>query len=68
VLLIIFVWLSPQMVAGCQAAAGFSVGEITALVFTGALSLETGKPHNQSFMEWYEGKRWSKLIDYPCCW
>ena len=56
------------MVAGCQAAAGFSVGEITALVFTGALSLETGKPHNQSFMEWYEGKRWSKLIDYPCCW
>lgn len=36
---------SPQMVDSCQAAAGFRVGEITALVFTGALSLETGEPH-----------------------
>jgi len=32
----------PQMVTNCRAAAGFSVGEITAYVFAGALSIETG--------------------------
>lgn len=33
---------SPEMFAGCKAAAGFSVGELTALIFAGALTLEGG--------------------------
>lgn len=57
--------------AGCQAAAGFSVGEITVLVFTGALSLETGNHTTKvlcsSMKSLLEDKRCSKLIDYPCC-
>ena len=34
---------SPQLVRNCVRTAGFSVGEITALIFSGALSLEDGK-------------------------
>lgn len=33
---------SPEILAGCKAAAGFSVGELTALIFAGALSLREG--------------------------
>ncbi|HWB11212.1 MAG TPA: ACP S-malonyltransferase [Pirellulales bacterium] len=33
---------SPEVVAGCQAAAGLSLGEYTALVFAGVLDFETG--------------------------
>ena len=33
---------SPEMVKNCMATAGFSVGEITALIFTGAMSFEDG--------------------------
>src|SRR5205814_663822 len=38
-------WLkkkSPDVVAGCQATAGLSLGEYTALVFAGALEFEDG--------------------------
>ncbi len=38
-------WLkknSPEVVAGCQAAAGLSLGEYTALVFAGVLDFEDG--------------------------
>lgn len=34
--------LDPEVVSGCVATAGFSVGEITALIFAGAFSLEQG--------------------------
>ncbi len=34
--------LSHQVLSNCVAAAGFSVGEITALIFAGSLSLEQG--------------------------
>jgi [acyl-carrier-protein] S-malonyltransferase len=33
---------SPDSVKNCIAAAGFSVGEITALIFSGAISFEDG--------------------------
>lgn len=33
----------PAAIERCQAAAGFSVGEITALVFAGAMSFEDGE-------------------------
>ncbi len=33
---------SPEVVAGCQAAAGLSLGEYTALVFAGVFDFETG--------------------------
>jgi len=33
---------SPEVVASCQAAAGLSLGEYTALVFAGVLDFETG--------------------------
>jgi [acyl-carrier-protein] S-malonyltransferase len=33
---------SPEVVAGCQAAAGLSLGEYTALVFAGVLDFEAG--------------------------
>jgi [acyl-carrier-protein] S-malonyltransferase len=33
---------SPESVKNCIAAAGFSVGEITALIFSGAISFEDG--------------------------
>lgn len=39
-------WLKeerPSAIEGCVATAGFSVGEITALVFAGALTYESGK-------------------------
>ena len=32
----------PQLVAGCAAAAGLSLGEYTALVFAGAMDFESG--------------------------
>src|SRR5687768_4552271 len=38
-------WLKankPDIVAGCQAAAGLSLGEYTALVFAGVMSFEEG--------------------------
>lgn len=41
--LLAFVSTCVQMFAGCKAAAGFSVGELTALIFAGALTLEGGK-------------------------
>jgi len=33
---------NPDVVAGCSAVAGLSLGEYTALVFAGALSFEDG--------------------------
>lgn len=33
----------PSILPSCVATAGFSLGEITALIFSGALSLEEGK-------------------------
>jgi len=33
---------TPKVLNSCVATAGFSVGEITALVFSGALSFESG--------------------------
>ena len=34
---------NPEAISSCYAATGFGVGEITALVFAGALSFEDGK-------------------------
>ena len=34
---------NPKMIENCVATAGLSVGEITALIFSGALSFEDGK-------------------------
>lgn len=38
-----------QAVHRCVAAAGFSVGEITALVFAGAIQFEDGNIHQLCF-------------------
>lgn len=43
----------PNAIENCVATAGFSLGEITALVFAGALEFESGK---YFFMEYYIGK------------
>ena len=39
---------NPHLVRDCVKVAGFSVGEITALIFSGVLSLEDGKIRGQA--------------------